>query len=112
MKIGIIAGAIVIIGLILGLGVFPSFYNEHTVECTITDKDRGHNQETGSSEYRIYTEQCGTFSNEDSLLRGKFNSGDVQGQLQEGETYDITVVGPRIPFMSTFPNILEVRPVG
>lgn len=99
---------LVVLGIFFG-GIFPSFYNERTLECTVTEKDRGYNQESGSSQYRVYTEECGTFSNEDSMLRGKFSSGDVQGSLKVGETYTLTVVGPRIPFMSTFPNILEVR---
>lgn len=111
MKIAIIAGIVVILGLIVGLGIYPSFYNERTITCTVTDKDRGMDSE-GNSNYRVYTEQCGTFSNEDSFLRGKLDSGDVQGQLEEGQTYELTVVGPRIPFMSVFPNILEVQPVG
>lgn len=99
---------LVVLGIFFG-GIFPSFYNERTLECTVTDKDRGYNQETGSSQYRIYTDECGTLSNEDSMLRGKFNSGDVQGRLKEGQTYELTVVGPRVPFMSVFPNILDVR---
>lgn len=108
MKALIAAGVVLIVGLILALGIWPSFYNERTLDCTVTDKDRGYNQETKSSEYRVYTKECGTLSNEDSLLRGKFDSGDVQGQLEEGKTYSITVVGPRVPFLSVFPNILEV----
>lgn len=112
MKLALIGGGILVLLAVIGLGAFPSFYNERTLTCTVTEKDRGYNQDSGSSEYRVYTEECGTFSNEDSLLRGKFNSGDVQGQLEEGETYELTVVGPRIPFLSAFPNILEVRPVG
>lgn len=109
MKIGIIAGGVFVLLLVFFGGIFPSFYHEHTATCTVTGKDRGYNHETKSSEYRVYTKECGTLSNEDSLFRGKFSSGDVQGQLEEGKSYELTVVGPRIPFLSTFPNILEVN---
>jgi len=109
MKLGIIGAIILVVLAVVGLAVYPSFYNERTLTCTVTEKDRGYDRESGSSNYRIYTKECGTLSNEDSMLRGKFNSGDVQGLLEEDNTYEIVVVGPRIPFMSVFPNILEVR---
>ena len=109
------AASLLVVGLIItgvSLSAGSAYYNERTLECTIVDKDRGYNASTKSNEYRVYTEQCGTFLNQDSIFRGKFNSGDVQGQLQVGETYELVVAGPRIGLFSMFPNIFEVRPVG
>lgn len=100
--------AVVVFGLTFTLG--QAYHNQRTIECTIVDKDRGVGQD-GTSEYRVYTEQCGTFVNQDSLFRGKFNSGDIQGQLQVGETYELEVAGARFPLFSMFPNIFEVRPI-
>lgn len=111
---GLAAGVVCLIALIGGfaaINVSINNYNERTLECTITDKDRGYNAESDSSEYRVYTEQCGTLSNEDSWLRGKFNSGDIQGQLQVGKTYELTIAGPRSGFLSMFPNIYKVQEV-
>lgn len=103
----------IVFAVVLALGVGGSYlwthYNERTLECTVTEKDRGFNPETNSSEYRVYT-TCGTFSNEDSWWRLKFNSGDLQGELEEGRAFKLTVAGPRIPFFSAFPNIFDVEP--
>lgn len=84
-------------------------YNEHVATCTVTNSDRGYNHESKSSEYRVYTKQCGTLSNKDAWLRGKWNSGDLQGQLIAGHTYRVRIAGWRLPFWSTFPNIVAVE---
>lgn len=104
--------AVLILGLCLGAGILDfayNHYNEHVATCTITGKDRSRNHETGSSEYRVYTKDCGTLSNKDAFLRTKYNSGDIQGQLVEQHAYRIRVVGWRLPYWSTFPNILAVE---
>lgn len=80
-------------------------HNDHTTECTITGTDRG--ADDGS--YRVYTQECGTLANTDSLWHGKWNSADLQGQLTEGETYTVRIVGWRNGFFSTFPNLIEIQ---
>lgn len=104
-----------VIGAIIGLVTILSipyvisdeFYNEHTVTCTVTEKDRG--GDDGS--YRIYTEECGVLANEDALFRGKFNSADTWTEIPDSGTITVRVVGARIPFLSDFPNILEIQDV-
>lgn len=91
----------------LPLSYFLAHHDEHTVTCTVTDKDRG--GQDGS--YRIYTEECGQLANVDSVWRGKFDSADVWQDIKPGHVYELTVVGARIPVLSEFPNVLAVEPV-
>lgn len=51
--------------------------------------------------------QDGVYENTDSLLRMKFNSADVYGQLQNGKTYTCDTYGWRVPFFSIYPNIVK-----
>lgn len=99
---------------VLGGGGFitlaKAHHNERTIECTVTEKDRSANRDGGSN-YRVYTEECGVFVNEDSFLRGKFDSADIQAEIKVGNTYELTVAGPRFGLFSWFPNIFDVREV-
>jgi hypothetical protein len=45
--------------------------------------------------------------NEDSLIKGKFNSSDFMVNLEVGKSYTMTVNRKRIPFFSLYRNILE-----
>lgn len=93
---------------VVGLSVLSyvhANYDERVLSCTITDKDRG--GDDGS--YRVYTEECGQLSNNNSLWRGKYDSADVWQDIQPGETVDLRIVGWRSEFFSVFPNILEVE---
>ena len=80
---------------------------------TVTDKERVMTED--SSKYLVFTEDSDgntyVFENTDSLLRGKFDSSDVQGQLKVGNTYKITVVGYRIPFLSAYQNIIAFEEI-
>ena len=73
--------------------------------CKVNDKDRVYVHKQGS-EKRIYT-TCGTFTVNDSLTRGKFNSADLYGNIQRGHTYTLTYNGWRNGFLSMFPNVTK-----
>ncbi|HHX70455.1 MAG TPA: DUF1523 family protein [Gallicola sp.] len=49
------------------------------------------------------------FENEDEFIRLKFNSSDVQNKLKVDSTYTVRVIGWRIPFLSTYRNIIEIK---
>lgn len=66
----------------------------------------------GYSQYRINTANCGSFMIADAPLKGQFSSADVYGQITEGESYDFTQTGFRIPVLSVFPNIVDFEPAG
>lgn len=81
--------------------------NETERVCTVTSKESVRVEE--GNQYRVYTEECGTLQVTDTLLKMRFDSADTYGSLKEGETYQMTTIGFRIPFLSQFPNILEAK---
>lgn len=92
----------------IGMTAARANYNDHIATCTVTDKDRGatHN---GSSNYRVYTAECGVLANEDQWLVGKTASADIWAQIERGHTYRFRIVGWRFPLLSHFPNIVSVE---
>lgn len=74
--------------------------------CLVTGKDRGGQK----SQMRVYTENCGTFSVQDNLFLLRFNSADVYGAIEPGQTYNLKTAGLRVPLFSWFPNVLEATP--
>jgi hypothetical protein len=86
--------------------------HEHVI-AKVTDKDRQVKSDGDggvNSKYIVFTDKE-VFENTDSLLRGKFNSSDVQGKLQRGCTYDFEVYGFRNHFFSVYRNIVDATPV-
>jgi len=74
----------------------------------VQDKDRvtsGSGKDM-KSEYLIFTDRE-TFKDTDSWLALKFDSSDMYGAIQKGQTCDFKVTGFRIPFFSSYRNILE-----
>lgn len=106
-----------IIGAVLFLGLFTmsaasAFVNEEERTCTVEEKDRTRNGNSGS-DMRIYTEECGTLAVGDILWRGQFDSADIYADLEPDNSYQIRTVGWRIPIMSEFPRVLgHPRPAG
>ncbi len=101
---------------VLGFSIYGSF-NDTTYTITVTDKERiiDRNGDSVDSKYLIFGDttegESLVFENTDELFRGKFNSSNMQGKLKEGHTYEVTVVGWRIPFLSQYQNIIEVEEV-
>ena len=94
------------------IGIFAATsFNDTEYTVTVTDKERVVGND--SSYYLIFTEdQNGevlVFENTDNIFRGKFDSSNIQGELKIGSTYNITVVGYRIPFLSMYQNIIEIE---
>ena len=102
---------IVVILLIAAGGIMSvtsALLEETYTECRVTDKDiRGLNTNQDTKPPRVYT-TCGTFEISDVPLAGHFSAGDVYGQLEEGETYNLVSRGWRVPFLSIFPSITKV----
>ncbi|MFA1509898.1 DUF1523 family protein [Priestia aryabhattai] len=106
-----IAAGIVAIGLSGGTIALHSNTNEYTV--TVTGKEVKNTKET--SKYLIFTEDKNgspkVFEDTDSVVRMKFNSSDIYAQLEEGKTYEIDTYGFRIPPLSLYENIYDVKEV-
>ncbi len=107
------AGAVigfVISGLIVGAIAWPvslGYSNPRDLSCHVTDKDRA--ARDGSSDMRVYTEECGVLKVQDLFWAGRFDSADVFASIEPGETYRFHVSGIRVPFFSVFPNIRSVE---
>jgi hypothetical protein len=109
MRKGII---IFIVLTLVGLIVYNIAWFSSVKEVTITVSDKERIVESdgdgSSSKYLIFTEN-GTFENTDSFWFWKWNSSDFQGKLHVDSTYNVKVVGWRIPFLSMYPNIIEIK---
>lgn len=65
--------------------------------------------DTLSHKYLVFTNVGETFENTDSWWHLKFGSSDIQGRLTVGETYNAKVYGWRVPFLSWYRNIIEIK---
>lgn len=104
---------ILVVILIVAIVLVNSYFIGATkadVITTVTDKERVtyNSGSTIESKYLVYTE-AEVFECTDQVLIGKFNSSDVYGQLEKGKKYKFTVYGVRIPFMSSYRNIIGVK---
>lgn len=90
---------------------FPFIEAFKTDTYVVTIIDKGYSGEEDG--YMIWAEDENgvqyEFTNKDKMLRGKFDSGTIQGKLKEGSTYEITTCGWRIPLFSAYPNIIEYK---
>lgn len=108
-----------IIGIVVVVVLFIIVYNvmwysstdDVTIKVTKTDRiveTSGSGKDLSvSSKYLVYTKDE-TFENTDSWVFGKFNSSDFQGRLITDSTYKVKVVGWRLPFFSTYRNIVKI----
>ncbi|MCK5617437.1 DUF1523 family protein [Candidatus Pacearchaeota archaeon] len=115
--VGIIV--LVILGILgvlfsLGMGV-AGHLNVNTVTGFVTEKERivegiG---ESVTSYYLVWIERADgsidVLKNSDSLVRWKFDSSTIQGKIKVGEQVSVRTYGFRIPFLSMYPNIIEVK---
>ena len=104
--------------LVLSIGYEAIFsFNDTEYTITVTDKERIYegNGDTSSSKYLVFGDDDNgnslVFENTDCFIRGKWNSSNIQGQLKEGNTYKVTVVGYRVPFFSMYQNIIKIEDI-
>jgi len=103
---------ILVVVFIVGIIAFDiSSYNHiETITAKVEGKERitEQNGKTIDSYYLVYTDK-GTLKLEDDLFRGNFYSSDVYGKLRQDSTYTFKTAGYRIGYMSSYPNIIEVK---
>lgn len=102
-----VAGTL-LVACCMGLSAWFVYGTAETVTVTVTKTERitTGSGDSMSSKYLVFT-SGETFENSDCLWYGKFNSSDFQGRLTPG-TYSMKVYGWRIPFLSSYRNIVEV----
>ena len=99
---------IIVMAIIIAVPLCLSYYSTKTYTVTVTDKDiKNYNK---SSKYLVFTElengETKTFCIEDSLVKWRWNSSDSYADIKIGETYEIEVIGWRIPLFSDYENII------
>ena len=104
---GFFAAIILVAVLVLGYFTSPwwSYGTDRVTVTGTTVKVYSHH-----SKYLAFT-SGGVFENTDTWWFLKFNSSDIQGQLMQGGTFDISHTGFRVPFFSKYPNITNVQRV-
>jgi hypothetical protein len=114
MMTKIITGTIITLSVV-GIGalsILPHF-TKNTYEVTVTEKQVKRSDD--SDKYLIFTQlsdgNVRVFENTDSLIEGKFNSSDVYAKLKENKKYQIKTYGWRIPYLSSYENIINVEEV-
>lgn len=98
----------VFILVILAILIVPvsKYLTAENVDITITDKESINTKE--KHKYLIYTTDE-VFENTDSFLFLKWNSSDIQNKLIKDKTYTVKVAGWRIPFLSSYRNIISIK---
>ena len=103
--------------LVLSIGYEAIFsFNDTEYTITVTDKERIYKGSGDtSSKYLVFGDDENgnslVFENTDCFIRGKWNSSNIQGQLKEGNTYKVTVVGYRVSFFSMYQNIIKIEEI-
>lgn len=102
--------SIVLIVLIAAVFVFAYRGSVRDVTFAVDSKERVCDSGSDGQQecrYLVFTD-AGTYQVTDTILFGRFDSSDVYGRLDEGETYQGRVAGWRVPFLSRYPNLIEV----
>lgn len=103
----IIAGAIIaaIFSVLIIAGLSYTMNRDEVGPCTVIGKESVMME--GNSQYRVYTEECGTLIIKDTIVGLRFNSADAYGALNLGEAYNFRTQGFKLGETSSFPNILD-----
>lgn len=105
----------IILFLATGLVLYATWphWIRGTYRVTVTDKQRA--TQGASSMYLVFTKDLNgkvrVFKNVDSKFELKWNSSDMQGELEVGKTYDIKAYGIRFGLTSSYENIIKVTAV-
>lgn len=101
----------ILAALFIGAAFYGSYayfsLTQETVEVVTTGKERASfgSGDDLTHKYLIFTE-TETFENTDTVFGLKFNSADIYGRINTGTACQFRVYGWRIPFLSTYRNIL------
>lgn len=84
------------------------YYSTKTYTVTVTGKDV--KNDDNSSKYLVFTKlengETKVFSIENSYFKLRWNSSEVYADIEIGKTYEIKVIGLRIPFFDQYENIM------
>ena len=90
----------------IGAQLYWCYGTVEEIQVSILDKERICDKDGKNCDYMVFTDKE-TFKNIDSIWHLKFKSSDIYGVLKKDESYQLTVQGMRIPFLSQYRNILS-----
>lgn len=104
---------VIVILLIIAAPIFyvsAGYFNVRVVTDKVLKTERVVDSDGKGSRYLVYGAKE-TYEDSDSLVFFKFNSSDVYGQIEQGHTYQFKVYGWRIPFLSSYRNIISDKEI-
>jgi len=102
---------IILIILFAGLSTLPHLSRKE-YQGVVTEKWIKRRSESSDKYLLSVTLSDGrrrVLENTDSFIEFKWNSSDVYASLEEGKEYSFKVYGWRIPFLSSYENILSAK---
>jgi hypothetical protein len=104
------AGTAFIIFIVFFIGgmITKPLWTEDTIVATVRKTERVHTK--NDSYYIVFTDKE-SMSLKDDWIHGNFSSSDLYAELEEGKTYKFYVSGWRIPFLSAYRNIYNVKQI-
>ena len=108
LRENLIMFSIVVIGFVM-VFIYPicMYSSQKPVTFTVQEKERVQTKE--DSYYLVWSTDNRTYKVADSLLFFTWDSSDRYGRLVKGKQVTVTTVGWRVPFLSMYENIIEVR---
>lgn len=101
-------GGLFAVLMVIALIAF-GIYRSTATEAVFTVERLERVAENGGGRYLIFTADGEVLENDDSWAFLKFDSSDIYGRMDEGETYKATVAGWRIRFLSMYRNVIELE---
>lgn len=101
---------VLIFASIIGRNISKAFYTRHIV-IEVTDKA------VKNDKYMVYGRTITddhlpkSYEITDSMLARRYDSSDLYAEIEKGKIYEMIVGGNRVPFMSWYPNIYEVKEI-
>ena len=98
--------------ILITIGFCKSYYSTKTYTVIVTDKNIKNARNT--SQYLVFTKlesgETKTFAISDNLIKWRWNSSDVYAEIEVGKTYQLEVIGWRVPILSRYENIIKFSP--
>lgn len=96
-----------IVVIIVGVFLLYSYNTEKTYTVTITDKG------IKESKYMVFTkdedEDVYPFEIADNIFYFRWDSSDMYGKIEIGNTYKVKTIGWRVPIFSWYENIVSAE---
>lgn len=102
--IGLVVGVPLLIYALATLPQVVSLFHQETVTAKVVKSERIADGDRGK--YLVYGAKE-VYQNAEAIVMWKFNSSDFYRDIQPDKTYRFHLIGWRIPFLSTYRNIVR-----